>query len=88
MTAHGTLGLPTPWTRALFPRETRAEVEALIPTGFRINVTAVNGKPGPWNLRAYRVGEPDVEVKAWLGRRDPRTACRVLALELQALVTS
>jgi hypothetical protein len=50
----GELGLGTPWTRALFPSELRAEVEALIPTGYRINVSAVNGRPGPWRISAWR----------------------------------
>lgn len=80
---HGTLGLQTPWTRALFPD--RAEVEATIPEGYRIDVTAVAGRPGPWRVRAVRLfgadGQP-TEVIPWTPTRDPQGTVAVMALRL------
>ena len=78
---HGTLGLGTPWTRALFPD--RDEVEALIPAGYRIDVTAVAGRPGPWRVRAVRLGgtEP-LEVIPWALTRDPVGLVRAFALRV------
>lgn len=63
----GTLGLGTPWTRALFPGDKRAEAEALIPDGFQINVSAVNGRPGPWHVTGLRCleGARPVVVLEW-----------------------
>lgn len=86
----GKLGLGTTWTRAVFPGALRAEVEALIPDGYRINVVPVNGHPGPWDLVAYGPevdgdGRP-AEVMRWERRHDPRTAVRVMARELAARV--
>lgn len=87
---HGILGLGMTWGRSLFPGETRAEVEALIPAGYQINVVPENGRPGPWRLLALDTvhtdadGRPSV-VMCWPHRHDPRTACRVMARELEKL---
>lgn len=59
MTTHGSLGLGSPWTRALFPGDLRADVEATIPAGYRIAVTAQAGSAGPWNVAAYSTREKD-----------------------------
>lgn len=83
---HGTLGLGSSWTRALFPGELRTEVEALIPAGFRINVTAVNGRPGPWRVEAFRTGE-SVAVLTWT-THNPRNGVRVMAEHLHEKVVA
>jgi hypothetical protein len=82
---HGSLGLGSPWTRGLFPD--RDEVEATIPAGFRIDVTAVAGKPGPWRVRAVSTTKNDadgrpLELTPWTLTRDPRGAVAALASAL------
>lgn len=83
---HGTLGLGSPWTRALFPGDARAEVEALIPAGFRINVTAVNGRPGPWRVMGLRA-EDDAPVASWV-THSPQNAARLMAEHLREAVAA
>lgn len=88
MADHGSLGLGSPWTRALFSGDARAEVEALIPATYRIDVTAVAGRPGPWRVRAVRLtperDEPPTDVIDWKLTRDPQALVRAFAKRLTA----
>lgn len=80
------LGLPTPWGQAAFTDEQFAEVDALIPDGFRIVVTAWNGKAGLFNVRAWdRMG---VNVSTFEAMRDPVSAARTMAQVLAAEVAA
>lgn len=84
---HGTLGLGSSWTKALFPGDRRAAVEEQIPDGYRIDVAAVAGRPGPWRVRAVATDRFDdegrpLEVIPWTLTRDPHGLVTAMALRL------
>ncbi len=80
------LGLSSPWTRAAFTDEQRAEIEARIPDGCRIVVTgdaAFGGRR--FTLRGY---EGDHETIVMFARYNPVEAALHLAGRLAELVAA
>lgn len=86
----GTLGLATPWARARFTPGDIDEIEALIPSGYQINVNAHNGTPGSFDLLVFapgRTGRDFYEpVLRWDNRHDPVSSARALAERLRVRV--